>query len=129
MKRFNACLYLPQLIPIADFRLVYSGSRSMRWTVLEAFAAFVDNGGGAPFALESDRDAGVVVVIASGRLSAAGSISIPGIAGIGSGPAGVAPMFYGRRRRIRTSPCKTPSGTNLIDALNEWEERLRCLAE
>lgn len=88
MKRLNACLYLPQLSPIADFRLVYSGSRSMRWIVLEAFAAFVDSGGSTPFALESDREAGVAVVIPSGRLSAAGSISIPGMAGTGERASG-----------------------------------------
>lgn len=119
MKRLNACLYRPQLSPIADFRLVYSGSRSTRWTVLEAFAAFIDNGAGAPFALESDREAGVAVVIASGRLSAAGSISIPGIAGTGGGPAGVALVNYGRRRRIRTSASKPLLGMNVIDARDE----------
>ena len=80
----------------------------MRWTVLEAFAAFVDKGGGAPFTFESDREAGVAVVIASGRLSAAGSMSIPGIAGAGCRPARVALVIHGRRRRIRTFTCKPP---------------------
>ena len=81
MNKLSACLYLPQLSPIAAFRLEYNGSSSMRWTVLEAFAFFVVRGGGTPLALESDNEAGVAVEIASGRLRAAGSMSIPGIAG------------------------------------------------
>lgn len=88
----------------------------MRWIVLEAFAAFVDSGGGTPFALESDREAGIAVVIASGRLSAAGSISIPGIAETGEWTSGVAWVNYRRRRRIRTSTYELPSGKILTDA-------------
>ena len=81
MNKLKACLYLPQLSPMVALRLEYSGSSSIRCTVLDAFAFFVVRGGGAPLALERDNEVGAAVELASGRLRAAGSISIPGIAG------------------------------------------------
>lgn len=87
IKRLIASLYLAQFSPIADLRLVYRGSKSMRCALLAALTDFDVATGGTPLGFDSDRDAGVAVAIGSGRLNAAGSMS--GIAGAGGSPAKV----------------------------------------
>ena len=70
-----ASLYPPQLSPIAPFKLVYRGSRSMRWAVLTVLVAFSDGSAEILLALESEREDGLAVATESERLRAAGSMS------------------------------------------------------
>ena len=75
MNKLMASLYFPQLSPIAAFRLVYKGSRSMRWAALTDFASFWEASVETRLTCLSDRDEGLAVVRESERLSAAGSMS------------------------------------------------------
>lgn len=75
MNKLIASLYLAQCSPIAAFRLVYKGSRSMRWALVGALVVFTDNGAEAPFNLEVAREVDIGCEIESDRLRAAGSMS------------------------------------------------------
>ena len=77
----------------------------MRGTALAAFAFFVVSGGGAPLDLENDNAAGVAVVIESDLLRAAGSMSMPGIAG----------TWYDTRQRRLVVPRAAPPHQETCD--------------
>ena len=74
-KSLMASLYVPQLTPMAAFKLVYKGSRSMRGAVFTVLMAFCGGSAGTPLTLDRDREAGWAVVTEFERLKAAGSMS------------------------------------------------------
>lgn len=73
-NRLTASLYWPQSSPTAAFKLVYSGSRSMRCAALTLFEAFCDAGKEDPLTLRVSGT-GAGPEIESERLRAAGSMS------------------------------------------------------
>ena len=75
MYKLMASLYLAHWSPMVALRLVYRGSRSMRWAALEAFWGLVDVVDGALLVFMTFRELGLKVVVESVRLRAAGSIS------------------------------------------------------
>ena len=86
MNRLVASLYFPHWSPIAAFKLVYKGSRSMRGTELEALGVFwVGNELMVLLLLMTRVFEGCD--IESWRLKAAGSIS--GMMGAGRNPRGM----------------------------------------
>jgi len=60
---------------MAAFKLVYSGSKSMRWAVLTVFEAFWEGGAVMLLTCLREREEGWAVVMESERLRAAGSMS------------------------------------------------------
>jgi hypothetical protein len=69
---------------MAAFKLVYNGSKSMRWAVLTVFEAFWEGGAVTLLTCLREREEGWAVTMESERLRAAGSMS-------GMAKAGVTP--------------------------------------
>lgn len=68
-------MYFFQLSPTAALRLVYSGSRSMRWAAWLGFCALVEVGSEVELILERLRGFGMEGAMESDLLRAAGSMS------------------------------------------------------
>lgn len=75
MNKPTASTYLPQLSPTAALRLVYKGSRSMRWAALLGFCALMEDGSEAPLIFDVFRGCSTEVAMESDLLRAAGLMS------------------------------------------------------
>lgn len=114
-NRLIASLYSPQWSPMADFKLVYNGSRSMRCAVLTALYVLWEAEAAFPFGLEGAVNESRGCEKESERVRAAGSMSGMLSRWCSSGKRLVP---YRRRRRIRELGTLSQAAINSVCSAN-----------